>query len=229
MIVNYKTARYFYNDLKEMIADTTETIDEEYFLAVLNYALRQLASEPKLDILFKKHDRFKLAELSVKGDAETSWGLENEIIDVQNLAIYDASNKDLCRLSMCYLAPNDFYASFPMPEENPSGISQYYTIDFIDGESRLVFDRPIDRPIIVDIRFTAFPEEITSLDDKVKLPIRVANYILDAIRERRYESDSDGNFVSLVNILTTYDMAMIKTMVYRRPTVGGARIIGGMR
>ena len=231
--MKFRTAEYYYDNFRILMGDGGGDITEEFFLSCINYMIRDIMLEAKLERLFRVHDTMRLTQLTRKGKKSNKWkiSLKNlgDIIDIHNLVILEADGCTLCPVQPCYMEPDKFYNAFPFPEGTCPGQPCHYTIDE-DGENTyLMFDKPVDKPYIVDLRYSAYPGDIESLEDKVPYPVKAINVLIEGLRREVYQRDTDFAFSRSMFDVTDLNMARIKNMLYKVYSVAAPRRIDGMR
>jgi len=174
-MANYLTVKEFIGDIRARLGDTSCEIPERNVIAWLNLVLPRLAREPGLDKLFKYNDTYELASINTDGSNSASWKMNGvdtgEIIDIKSIRILDSSSCNLTDVSPCYVPYEDFFICNPAPEQNEPGSPSQFTINYMGGDTRIIFDRPINAPHMLDMVYTAFHPRIKTDNDYIKVSL----------------------------------------------------------
>lgn len=138
-----------------------------------------------LDKLFKFQDTFELASINANGSKAAAWKLNSNqigtIIDIYSLLVFDSSDCDMAPKGLTYLPYESFRAHYPFPEKNEPGDPCYFTINQISGDTKIIFDRPIDRPHMIDALYSAFHPRLEKLEELVRIPYGYNDMVLEAV------------------------------------------------
>lgn len=186
------TVSEFAKKFETFVGDSTEERSEDFILACINWALGELPRVPKLNKLFSKHYTKNL-------DAKDHyrWNLNGDfrrLSDVPMLNFWTSTGGDICPLKICNLDTVQFYREIGVPYLHKSGTPCYYTIEQEDDNIYLVFDRPLNVPVIVDYIAYGYPKPVTSFDDKIEISAIAENLILNVMRTVFYYESDDFNF-----------------------------------
>ena len=213
------------DSLRNLLGDGTADIPTEFIINILNWALNDLPTVPKLDKLFSKHKQFNL-------DAKNHyrWNLNDRfrrILSIPMLNFYTSDGGEPCKLSLCHRAVKDFYDRNGIIELKQPGKPCEYTIETEGDEVWLVLDRPSDVPIIVDYIAYGVLKPVSSLDDEIELSALAENLILD-IMQRRYlmESDDYAQAGAIIDYIDNKKLPEIQQQLYRRWKSEAPRILG---
>ena len=81
MIGNYLTMSEFADEFRKAVGDATCEIPMKSIINWTNTALRRLAREKGLDVLFRYQDSFELANMNKDGSKSVSWFLKGFKVD----------------------------------------------------------------------------------------------------------------------------------------------------
>lgn len=188
--MEYDTAEEFIKEFRRRIGDSTCEVPVANILSWLNTALRRLARSKGLDKLFTYHDTFELARLDADGTPAASWklkGLETDdvqlgmIIDIKSIMLLDTSGCCMEGYHPCYMPIEWFRKEHPFPEKECPGIPCSFTINQLGGVTQITFDKPIPRPLSLDLLYSAFPPRIKNLSDLVRVPYAYSDILMEAV------------------------------------------------
>lgn len=186
----------FIKDFRTLVGDTTMDAPDEFLIAGLNWALRDLPVNPKLGKLFAHHYQFNL---DAKGHYK--WDLTGDyfdrLTDIPYLHFWASTGGQPCPLKLCNLSNEEFYAH-GIPSIMEAGQPCSFTIEREDDKTFLVFDRPLNIPVIVDYIAYGILPEVTSLDDEVRISKLVENAIIEVLRTIWYKEADDMAFAGSV-------------------------------
>lgn len=191
----YLKVSEFIQDIRDRLGDTSCEIPERFIISWLNLVLPRLAREPGLDKLFKFHDTYELASLKADGSKAAAWQLNDanmgDIIDMKKLRLLDTQGCEVSDATPCYVPIETFFDCNPLPESNQSGTPSTFSIDYIGGNTMIYFDRPIDGPYAVDLRYTAYHPRIKSVDDYIKLSTAFIDVLNEYVTIMYMQESSD--------------------------------------
>lgn len=202
MTGNYLTVSEFIDEFRRAVGDTTCEIPAKNIISWLNTALRRLAREKGLDVLFRYQDSFELANTNKDGSRSTSWFLHGfktddsadsprigTIIDVESLLILEADDCDIRHKEICYLPFYYFRKAYPFPENGDCLTA--FTLTEFGGDMKLTFNAPAEGHIVVDMVYTAFHPRITSTSELVRVPYAYADILLECVKILMNEESAD--------------------------------------
>lgn len=202
MTGNYLTVNEFIDDFRRAVGDTTCEIAAKSIISWTNTALRRLAREKGLDVLFRYQDTFSLANTNKDGSKSTSWFLrgfktdESEesprigtIIDIESLLILEASDCHIKHKELCYIPFDWFRREYPFPEERDCLTS--FTLNEFAGDTKLIFNAPIEGEIAVDMVYTAFHPRLTNGSDLIRVPYAYVDILLECVKILMNEESAD--------------------------------------
>jgi len=230
MIETYKVSELI-KAVRELLGDSTCSISEKHLIANLNTSLRRLAREKGLDKLFTFQETFELASINTDGTNSASWWLNcggtQMFTDIMSLLILDSSGSQVYNVEPCWLNNVDFRSQFPLPEQCAPGTPGYFTLINIGGRTKIVFDRPIDGPYMVDMMYSAFHPRITSIDDDLLFPYAYADILEEMVKILYLQESSD--FASSIALLEQYDwlVAQARELLARQPSGAPPRRMAG--
>lgn len=188
--MDYQTVEEFITEFRERIGDSTCQVPVDNIISWINTALRRLARSKGLDKLFVYHDTFQLARLDADGTPAASWklkGLKDSgyelgmIIDIKSLLVMDADGCCMEGYTPCYMPMNWFRKEHPFPEKECPGDPCAFTIDQFGGLTKITFNRPISRPLNLDMIYSAFPPRVKALTDFIRVPYAYADILMEAV------------------------------------------------
>lgn len=190
------------DEFRRAVGDTTCEIPPKNIISWLNTALRRLAREKGLDVLFRYQDTFELANMNKDGSKSTSWFLRGfktddsadsprigSIIDVESLLILDADDCDIRHKEICYLPFYYFRREYPFPENGDCLTA--FTLNEFGGDTKLIFNAPAEGHIVVDMVYTAFHPRITDTKELVRVPYAYADILLECLKILMNEESAD--------------------------------------
>lgn len=182
----------FADKFRVIVGDSTLDCPDEFIINAVNWAFNELPLAPKLDKVFAKNYRKKLTT------GHYRWNLVDHkdfrrFSDLPVFTMWTSEGGDLCPLKVCAVTPEELYAS-SVPGMMQPGRPCKYTIEQEDDDVYLVFDRPIDTPIILQYTAYGFPKNVTSMNDEIKLSAVVENALLDIMRVVWYREADDLAF-----------------------------------
>lgn len=202
MIGNYLTVAELTDEFRKAVGDATCEIPVKSVISWLNTALRRLAREKGLDVLFRYQDTFELANINKDGSKSASWFLRGfktddsadsprigTIIDIESLLILEADDCRINHKCLCYLPFDWFRREYPFPEEGECLTA--FTINEFGGDTKLIFNAPAEGHIAVDMVYTAFHPRITSTDELVRIPYAYTDIILECLKILMHEESAD--------------------------------------
>lgn len=182
--------------LRLLLGDNTDDISEDFLVNAYNYTINALPMVPKLDKLFSKHRTFNLdAEHHYKWSLSEDTGYRR-ISDFPMMEFYTSTGGEPCRLSICQRPVEDFYRKNGLVSLKRPGTPCEYTIETEGDNVWLVFDRPLDVPVIVDYIAYGFPKPAQTMNDKVELSAIAEPLVLDVMKTIYLMEASDYAFAA---------------------------------
>lgn len=188
----------FAKTFKTMVGDTTESTPRDFLVSGINWCFRELPLVPKLGKLFSSHET---ANLDAKGHYK--WNLNGgfrRITELPMLKFYSSTGGEPCEIKICYQPVENFYKKNGLVNLKEPGIPCEYTIESDGDDIYLVFDRPLDIPMIVDYIAYGFPKPIKSLNDDFPVKISaIAEHLMTmALRTVWYQELDDFSFAGAI-------------------------------
>lgn len=186
------TVKQFSDIFRTHLGDTTEDVPDEFIMHSINWAFNALPLVPKLEKIFSKH---KTKNLDAKDHYR--WNLNDNfrrIINIPMMNFWTSTGGDICRLDICHEETIEFYTHNGIPYMKESGKPCEYTIEQEDDNIWLVFDRPLDVPVIVDYIAYGIPKPVTSMSDEIDISAIAENLIIDMMMTVYYHESLDFNF-----------------------------------
>lgn len=174
------------------LGDGTIDVPKSFIIQAVNWAFNALPMVPKLDKIFSKHNTFNL-------DAKDHyrWNLNSGFRRISNIPMmnfWTSTGGDLCKLDICNEDTIEFYNHNGIPYLKEAGKPCEYTIEQEDDNIWLVFDRPLDVPVIVDYIAYGFPQPVEKSEDEIEISAIAENLILDVMMTVYYHESMDFNF-----------------------------------
>lgn len=234
--MNYDTVDDFIKEFRRRIGDSTCQTPVNSIISWINTALRRLARSRGLDKLFTYHDTFELARLNADGTPAASWklqGLEDGgaqlgmIIDIKSVIVLDEASCCLEDYHPCYMPFDWFRREHPFPEKECAGIPCSFTINQISGVTQITFDRPIARPLILDMVYSAFPPRITSTSDLIRVPYAYSDILMEAVMILFNQEAQDYAFARANYEDWDFMVAEAREMLAKQPSGVPPRVMRG--
>lgn len=203
-----KTVNEFSDTFEHLLGDSTADITTPFLINGINWCLRDLPMVPRLEMLFSAHGQ---ANLDANGHYR--WNLKDIFKDMEGrpafagfrminntrlMSFWTTTGGEPCRLDVCYVSPREFYEKNGIINLKRKGEPCEYTIEREGDESYLVFDRPLDVPVIVDCIAGGVLNEVHNMDDKMDISAVAENLMIDLLRTIWYEGASDFAFAGAV-------------------------------
>lgn len=188
------TVSQFEEIFRTHIGDGTIDIPEDFVIKALNWSFNALPMVPKLAKLFSKH---KQVQLDAEGHYR--WNLNGDfrrLLDIPMMNFWTSTGGDICKLKVCHRDVKEFYDHNGIVSLKEAGKPCEYTIEQEDDSIWLVFDRPLDVPVIIDYIAYGIPKPVQSSDDVIEISAIAENLILDVMRTVYYHESDDFAFAA---------------------------------
>ena len=188
------TVEQFAEKFQTHIGDGTLDIPREFIINALNWSFNELPLVPKLSKLFSKHQQ---VQLDAKGHYK--WDLNSgfrRLLDTPMVNFYTSTGGEPCKLCLCHKDVVEFYDVNGIINLKQAGKPCEYTIEQEDDNIWLVFDRPLNIPVIIDYIAYGIPKPVTSFDDTIEISAIAENLIIDVMRTVYYHESDDFAFAS---------------------------------
>jgi len=219
------TVRQFSEKFRSMVGDGTMDIPEEFVMNALNWAFNELPRVPKLGKIFAKHET---ANLDAKRHYE--WSLNGpfrRLMDIPMMNFWTTTGGEPCRLNVCNKDNVEFYNKNGIIELKDPGKPCEYTIEQEDDEIKLVFDRPLDVPVMVDYIAYGFPKPVAKSTDEIDISAVAENLILSAMRAYYYHESDDFSFAAdITSYLDNKQVVEAIQLLNRRWGIDDMTILG---
>lgn len=195
------TVKEFSEIFRTQLGDGTDDMPMEFIIRTLNYSFNALPLVPKLEKIFSKHKTFNL---DAKGHYR--WNLNDSFRRITNIPMmnfWTSTGGNLCKLDICNEDTVEFYNHNGIPELKDPGKPCEYTIEQEDDNIWLVFDRPLDIPVIIDYIAYGFPKPVEDENDEIEISAIAENLVLDVMRAVYYQEAFDYNLSA--DIMTYLD------------------------
>ena len=233
--MEYDTVEDFIKEFRRRIGDNTCQVPVTSIISWINTALRRLARSKGLDKLFTYHDTFELAKLNADGSPTASWklkGLEDGdvqlgmIIDIKSILVLDNANC-MNSIHLCYMPLDWFRKEHPFPENETPGTPCSFTINQMGGVTQFIFDKPISRPLTLDMIYSAFPPRVENLTDYLRIPYAYSDILMEAVMILFNQESQDYAFARANYEDWDFMVAEAREMLARQPSGFPPRCIRG--
>lgn len=238
MIGNYLTVAEFIDDFRKAVGDSTCEIPAKSVISWLNTALRRLAREKGLDVLFRYQDTFELANINKDGSRSASWFLRGfktadsadsprigTIIDIESLLILEADDCRIHHKELCYLPFQWFRREYPFPEDGDCLTA--FTLNEFGGDTKLIFNAPAEGHIVVDMVYYAFHPRITSTEELVRVPYGYVDILLECVKILMNEESADMATARALYEDWDYLVAQARERLHQQKSTLGPRQMRG--
>lgn len=184
----------FENLFRTHIGDGTVDIPDDFVINALNWSFNALPLVPKLSKIFSRH---KQVQLDAKDHYR--WNINGDfrrLLDVPMMNFWTSTGGDICKLKVCHKDVVEFYNHNGIINLKEPGKPCEYTIEQEDDNVWLVFDRPLDVPVIVDYIAYGIPKPVKSKDDVIEISGIAENLIIDVMRTVYYHEADDFAFAA---------------------------------
>lgn len=182
--------------LRLHIGDNTDDLPEDFIINAYNYTVNALPMVPRLEKLFSKHKQFNLdANNHYKWSLSDATGFRR-ISDLPMMEFYTSTGGNPCKLCICHETVENFYQKNGLISIKKPGTPCEYTIEVEGDEVWLVFDRPLDIPVIVDYIAYGFPKPVDSMDDEIDLSAIAEPLVIDVMKTLYLMEASDYAFAA---------------------------------
>lgn len=185
------TVKEFSEKFRTHIGDGTVDIPMDFIIHAINYTFNALPLVPKLEKLFSKH---KTKNLDAKDHYR--WNLNDTFRRITNIPMmnfWTSTGGNLCKLNICNEDTIEFYNHNGIPYLKEAGKPCEYTIEQEDDNIWLVFDRPLDVPVILDYIAYGIPKPVETENDEIEISAIAENLIVDVMRAIYYQEAFDFN------------------------------------
>ena len=185
--------------LRTAIGDGTIDISDDFVIEAYNWAINELPLVPRLEKLFSKHKQFNLdANNHYKWSMSDATGFRR-ISDIPALNFYTSTGGEPCKLCICHMPVEDFYAKNGLVSLKKAGKPCEYTVEVEDDTVWIVLDRPSNIPIIIDYIAYGFPKPAKSMDDEIEVSAIAERLILDVMKTYYLHEADDYAFAADVS------------------------------
>lgn len=238
------TVREFAEKFRSLAGDETQSIPDDFIVNSINWAFNSLPSVPKLDKAFAKHYTSRL-------NANNHWRfkLNKDFRFISNtpmINFFTSTGGDPCPLDLCYRDNVEFFQKNGMVNLKMSGTPCEYTLERDGDDLYLIFDRPLNIPVIIDYVVWGYPKPVPGIyterlvydkeleekvlvqsDVELDISAPVENLILHTMRKVFYEEASDFAFAGAIgDYLDNKMLPEIIQMLNKRFNIGQPVIVG---
>lgn len=233
--MDYDTVEQFISEFRQRVGDTTCQTPAKHIISWINTAMRRLARSRGLDKLFTYQDTFELARLNEDGTPAAAWRLKGlgdgfklgMIIDIKSMILKEHTECCPKNCQPCYMPFNWFRKEHPFPEEREPGMPCHFTINQMDGITTIIFDRPIDAPITLDLVYSAFPPRVEKMTDLVRVPYAYSDILMEAVLILFHQEAQDYSFARANYEDWDYFVAEARELLAKQPSGFPLRTIRG--
>lgn len=238
------TVKEFADKFRSLVGDETESIPDDLIINGLNWAFNSLPSVPKLDKAFSKHYTVRL-----NANNHWRWKLNKDFRFISNtpmINFFTSTGGDPCPINLCYRDNVGFFKKNGMINLKMSGTPCEYTLERDGDDMFLIFDRPLNIPMIIDYVVWGYPKPIPGFyterlvydkeleekvpvqtDVEIDIPAPLENLILHTLRKVFYEEASDFSFAgSIEQMLDNKMLPEVIQMINKRLNVSQPIIVG---
>lgn len=188
------TVKEFEDIFRTHLGDGTIDIPEDFVIKALNWSFNALPLVPKLSKIFSKHK-----QVSLDAQGHYRWNLNGDfrrLLDIPMMNFWTSTGGDICKLKVCHKHVEDFYDRNGIIKMKQAGKPCEYTIEQEGDNIWLVFDRPLDVPVMIDYIAYGIPKPVSSKDDEIDISAIAENLILDVMRTVYYHESDDFAFAA---------------------------------
>lgn len=213
--------------LRLHIGDNTDDLPSDFIINAYNYTVNALPMVPRLEKLFSKHKQFNLdAENHYKWSLSDATGFRR-ISEMPMVNFYTSTGGEPCKLCICHRPVEDFYENNGLVSLKKPGTPCEYTIETEDDNVWLVFDRPLDIPVIIDYIAYGFPKPVSSMDDEIELSSIAEPLVVDVMKTLYLMEASDYAFAADVRAyLDNKKEIEAVQMLHKQLGMEGPRVLG---
>jgi len=186
------TVKQFADKFRTIVGDSTIDVPDKFVIDALNWAFAELPMNPKLDKAFAKN---RIVQLK---PGHYRWNLVDHkvfrrLTDIPSFNIWESTGGDLCPVCICAVTIEELYAK-GVPSLMKPGKPCDYAIEQQDDDIYLVFDRPIDTPMVLQYIGYGIPKPVKTMEDIVEISGVLENAILEVMRVVWYREADDLSF-----------------------------------
>ncbi len=219
------TVNEFAEKFRTLRGDSTADTPDDFIINGINWCFHDLPLVPKLGKIFSKHYKWNL-------DAKNHyrWKINGDfrrLIDVPMLNFYTSTGGEPCKKTLCFKDVEPFYDLNGLVELKHPGEPCTYTIEEEDDNVWVVFDRPLNIPMIIDMIAYGFPKDVHSMDDEIEISAIAEHLMMQALTTVWFQESSDFSFAD--NIYAYLDNKYIPEAIQalnKRWGAAGPSILG---
>lgn len=219
------TVNEFAEKFRTLRGDSTADTPDDFIINGINWCFHDLPLVPKLGKIFSKHYKWNL-------DAKNHyrWKINGDfrrLIDVPMLNFYTSTGGEPCKKVLCFKDVEPFYDLNGLVELKHAGEPCTYTIEEEDDNVWVVFDRPLNIPMIIDMIAYGFPKDVKSMDDEIEISAIAEHLMMQALTTVYFQESSDFSFAD--NIYAYLDNKYIPEAIQalnKRWGAAGPSILG---
>lgn len=190
------TVKEFTDKFLVQIGDTSLERPLEFVIQATNWAFNELPRVPKLDRIFSHH---YTRNLDAKGHYKFNLNEDfRRITDIPVMNFFTSDGGEPCPLKLCNKDMIEFYEINGIPELKKKGIPCQYTIEQEGDDIYLVFDRPLDTPVIVDYICYGYPKPVKDENDTIEISAIAENLMIGLMKAVFFWEGDDFNFAQSI-------------------------------
>ena len=190
--MKYTVEEFTKQKFADLVGDGTKSTPDQFFINGLNWCFNELSRIPRLEKLFSKHYK---ATLDANGHNRFPINMDfRRLNDVESIAFATSTGSEPCPYDICNLRYDEFTKKHPFPELKKPGLPCDYAIQRESDDVYLVFDRPLNIPMMVSYIACGCPKPVASMSDTIDLSYIAENLVIAALRTVWYKESDDFTF-----------------------------------
>lgn len=222
--MKYTTAA-FADRFLTIMGDTSLDRPMPFVIQALNWSFNELPRVPKLDKLFSRH-------YTVSLDAKNHYKFPlnkdfRRLTNIPMITFLTSTGGEPCPIRICNKDTIEFYEKNGVPELKQPGTPCEYTLEQEGDNVWLVFDRPLDIPLIVDYICYGYPKPVESEDDEIEISAIAENLIIALMKAIFLWEGTDYSFAGdTLSYLDNKAIREAQQLLYTKWGVEESRILG---
>lgn len=189
--MKYVVSEFCKEKFSSLVGDQTKSTPDAFFLNGINWCFNELSRIPRLEKLFSRHYK---VNLDARGHYR--WNLNQDfrrLNNIEAIALVTSTGGKPCPYKVCNMRYSDFVKKHPFPELMEPGLPCDYAIQKEGDEVYLVFDRPLNIPMMISYIADGCPKNV-KWDDEIDISYIAENLIVGALRTVWYKESDDFAF-----------------------------------
>lgn len=210
---------------KTLLGDLSQDVPDTFVINAVNWAFSDLPLVPQLGKIFSKHYQSTL-------DAKNHWRWKlnrdfRRLGDIPMLNFLSSTGGEPCPMKICYREPEVFFTKNGIINLKKPGIPCEYTIEQENDDIYLVFDRPLDIPVIIDYIAYGFPKPVEKMNDTIDISAIAERLIISVMKTVWYHEADDFAFAGAIyDYLDSKALPEAIQMLNKNYGSSGPRILG---